>query len=72
MTKRLELVFVNQAGANVTIALDDPIEPVNPGSVSAAMDQVILQNAFTSSGGELVSKKAARIVERNVADVEIL
>lgn len=69
--KRLELIFKNEMGNNVTISLDDPIEPVNPAAVSNAMDEVIAQNVFTSSGGDLVGKYAARVVERNVTEVEI-
>jgi hypothetical protein len=33
------------------------------------MDSILSSNVFTSAGGDLVSKKGARIVERNVADV---
>lgn len=71
MSKRLELIFENVEGKNVTITLDEPVEPVDPAAVSAAMDEVLAQNAFTSGGGDLVSKKAARIVERNVQTIEI-
>jgi hypothetical protein len=39
--------------------------------LSAAMDEIILQNAFATSGGDLVSKKEARIVERNVTAINI-
>ncbi|MGO4889566.1 DUF2922 domain-containing protein [Anaerobacillus sp. MEB173] len=71
MNKRIELIFENQQGKNVTIALDDPIEPVNPAAVKLAMDTVIAQNAFTSSGGELIAKKQARIVGRSVEEIDI-
>lgn len=71
MSKRLELIFTNVEGKNVTVALDDPVEPVDAVSVSAAMDQVLTENAFTSSGGDLVAKKSARVVERNVQDIQI-
>lgn len=69
--KRIELIFKNEMGRNVTISLDDPIEPVDPALVAQVMDQVIAHNAFTSSGGFLVGKAAARIVERNVEPIEI-
>jgi uncharacterized protein YggL (DUF469 family) len=71
MAKKLELIFKNELGRNVTISLDNPIEPVNPALVSQVMDQVVAENAFVSSGGSLVSKFAARIVERNVDDIQI-
>jgi len=31
----------------------------------------LAQNAMTSSGGDLVKKKGARIVERNVTDIPL-
>ncbi|MEB1808774.1 MAG: DUF2922 domain-containing protein, partial [Bacillaceae bacterium] len=62
MTKKLELVFENELAKNVTISLDNPIYPVDPAAISAAMDEIIAQNAFTSSGGNLVAKKSARVV----------
>ncbi|RBW67309.1 DUF2922 domain-containing protein [Bacillus taeanensis] len=71
MAKKLELQFVNSENKTVTISLDDPIEPVDAAAVSAAMDTVITQNAFTSSGGDFIAKKGARVVERNVADVTL-
>ncbi|WP_053218173.1 DUF2922 domain-containing protein [Virgibacillus senegalensis] len=69
--KKLELKFLNEEDKTVTISLDHPVEPADPAAVSAAMDEIISQNAFFSSGGDLVSKKSARIVERNVEEIEI-
>ncbi|WP_066172434.1 DUF2922 domain-containing protein [Bacillus marinisedimentorum] len=71
MAKKLELKFANEAGSVVTISLDDPIEPVDPLAVSAAMDEIITHNAFSSSGGNLTEKNGARIVERTVNDITI-
>ncbi|ADU31236.1 DUF2922 domain-containing protein [Evansella cellulosilytica] len=71
MSKRLELLFSNEAGRNVTISIDDPLEPVDSANVSKVMDDVILFNAFTTHEGSLVAKRGARIVERTVQDIEI-
>ena len=71
MLKTLELRFENEEGKNVTISLDSPVEPVDPAEINAAMDEIIAQNAFDSSGGELVAKKDARVVERNVTVIEL-
>ncbi|WP_102027527.1 DUF2922 domain-containing protein [Salirhabdus sp. Marseille-P4669] len=70
MAKKLELRFVNSEDKVVTIALEAPIEPVDPLQVEQAMDEILAQNVFTSSGGDLVGKRGARIVERNVTDIE--
>ena len=71
MAKKIELIFKNAKGKNVTISLDNPVEPVDPAQVSLVMDQVIAEDAFISPGGKLVSKYAARIVERNVSEIAI-
>ncbi|WP_163970328.1 DUF2922 domain-containing protein [Oceanobacillus halotolerans] len=69
--KKLELKFLNKDGKTVTYSLEKPIEPVDPEAVKAAMDEVITQNAFTSSGGDIVEKKSARVVDRTVEDIDI-
>lgn len=71
MAKQIEMQFLNEENRTVTISLEDPVEPVNPEDVNAAMDTVLSENAFTSSGGNLMSKKGARIVERTVTEIEL-
>ncbi|WP_164667650.1 DUF2922 domain-containing protein [Virgibacillus doumboii] len=70
--KKLELKYLNEEGKTVTYSLEKPVEPVDPVAVKAAMDEIIAQNAFTSSGGDVVSIKGARVVERNVQEVELV
>lgn len=69
--KRLEMRFKNEDGKTVTYTLDDPVEPIDETAVNAAMDVVIAQNAFGSSGGDLVEKLSARIVAQQVEEIEI-
>jgi hypothetical protein len=69
MAKTLQLQFFNQENKTVTIAIDNPIEPVDPIALDAAMNNILSANVFVTAGGDLVSKKGARIVERNVAEV---
>ncbi|GAA0430398.1 MAG: DUF2922 domain-containing protein [Bacillota bacterium] len=69
--KKLELKFANKEGKTVTYSIDHPIVPADPTAVNAAMDEILKQNAFSSSGGELLSKKSARIVERIVEEIDI-
>lgn len=71
MEKKIELLFENEEGKTVTISLDAPAEPVNPFAVNNAMDTIISQNIFTSSGGNLVKKRGARIVGRSVQTIEL-
>lgn len=69
--KKLELFFENEEGKTVKYSLDHPTEPANPATVNEAMDEIINQNAFHSSGGDLVAKKNARIVENIIEDIDL-
>lgn len=69
--KKIELFFENEDGKTVKYSLDKPVEPVDAETVSATMDEIIAQNAFDSSGGELVSKKSARIVENIIEEIDL-
>lgn len=71
MAKQLELQFLNEDERTVTITLENPVEPVDPETVNTVMDTIISENVFMTSGGDLVSKKGARIVERTVTDINI-
>ncbi|MBY7144633.1 DUF2922 domain-containing protein [Virgibacillus sp. NKC19-3] len=71
MTKKIELKFRNEDDKIVTYALDNPIEPVDPETVNTVMDEIIEQNAFTSTGGDVIRKESARVVERTVEDIEL-
>lgn len=69
--KILELFFENESGKTVKHTLEKPNEPIDAEAIEAVMDEVLEQNAFTSSGGDLVLKKSARIVETTIEDIEI-
>lgn len=69
--KKLELIFENELGKSVVISLDQPVEPLDVNAVNAVMDEVVAQNIFTTNGGDIVGKKSARIVERNVTELEL-
>jgi len=71
VAKTIELLFENVGGKVVRYTLDNPVEPFDATAVNQAMDTIITQNAFSSSGGDLVKKKGARIVERNVTDIPL-
>lgn len=71
MTKQIELQFLNEEDRTITLSLSDPVEPVDPSAVNTAMDTIISEDAFTSSGGSLVAKKGARIVDRTVVEIEL-
>lgn len=70
--KKLELIFATDLDKTVTFSLDSPVEPVDETAVNEAMDLIVGENVFKpASGGEIIKKKAARIVDRQVADIEL-
>ena len=71
MAKTLEMQFINMSGKTATVSIENPIEPVDVQAVSAAMDLIVSTDAFLTPGGPIVSKKGARIVERNVEEVQL-
>ncbi|AQS60256.1 MULTISPECIES: DUF2922 domain-containing protein [Eubacteriales] len=65
-TQTLQMRFVTQAGTRVTISLDNPRDDLTEAEVTAAMDQIIAKNIFSTSGGDLVAKDSAQIIDRTV------
>lgn len=63
VTQTLSMVFLNQPNKNVTLNLDNPRDNLTAAEVQAAMDSIITKNIFTSSGGDLVTKVSARVVD---------
>jgi len=68
-TQTLKLVFENENGGNFTISLDNPRDDVTAAEVESAMDTVIAKNIFLTTGGALVAKKDAKIIDRTVNDL---
>ena len=72
MSATLEMIFVNQAGNKVTLRVANPREDITDAEVRSAMDTIIAKNVFSSSGGDLVSVAGARIVSREVTEIDVL
>lgn len=72
MSKTLEMIFVNTAGDKVTLRVVDPRDTITENEVRTVMDQVVAKDIFTSSGGSLTGIAGARIVTRDVAELDIL
>ncbi|OPX90870.1 MAG: hypothetical protein A4E53_00808 [Pelotomaculum sp. PtaB.Bin104] len=69
MAKVLRMSFKNEGGNTVSISLDAPRDNLTEAEVEAAMDLVITKNIFTSSGGNLVTKSDAKIIDTTVTDL---
>ncbi len=68
-TQTLRMVFKNENGNNFTINLDNPRDNVTTAEVTGAMDTIIAKNVFLTTGGALVSKQDAQIIDRTVNDL---
>ena len=72
---KLRLVFetgLNEQGKPTKLSVDNPIEPIDPATVKAAMEQIIAANAFDGNGGDLIIADSVRLVESNVTDYELM
>lgn len=69
MNQTLQLVFTNENGGRVTINVPDPVTPVDPVAVEAAMDQILDADVIITSGGGLVTKVRAVLVSRESEEV---
>ncbi|MBW7651021.1 DUF2922 domain-containing protein [Anoxybacillus sp. ST4] len=64
--KTLELQFVNEEGKTVRLTIDEPREHVTQAEIANVMDVIIAANVFPSSGGDLIAKKGARLIDTTV------
>lgn len=69
VTQTLRMAFLKQGGRNVTLSLDNPRNDLTAAEVQTAMDLIIARNIFTSSGGDLVSKVNARVIDTTTTEL---
>jgi hypothetical protein len=72
MAKTLELQFATESGKLVRISLENPKEPIDQAVVKQSMEQIIAAGVFYSANGDPATVQGARVIERNVTDVEIV
>ena len=63
MAQTLRMIFVNEAGNKYSVNFKDPKAGITGAEVAAAMDLVITKNIFETSGGDLVSKDSAVLID---------
>lgn len=69
--KRLEMIFANTGGTRATISVYDPRPDLEGQEVKTAMEDIIAKEVFTSTNGDLSGINGARIVERDVQDLDV-
>ncbi len=63
MAKKLSMSFRNTSGKTVTLSLADPRPDLTAADVTTVMDAIIAKNVFSTSGGDLVVKDRAVVVD---------
>ena len=57
----LDLVFRNAAGKKVTLNIEEPKTGVTKAEIDAAMQVVVANNIFNTSGGDIVDAVEGRL-----------
>ncbi|MER2139110.1 MAG: DUF2922 domain-containing protein [Succiniclasticum sp.] len=57
----LDLVFRNAAGKKVTLNIEEPKSGVTKAEIDAAMQVVVTNNVFNTSGGDIVEAVEGRL-----------
>ena len=71
MASTLQMTFTNEANKKVSLTINDPRVDLTEVEVKNAMNEVIAQNVFTSSFGDLVAISGARIIDREVTELDL-
>lgn len=68
-SKTLELLFRNQAGAEIVINVAGPADDVTHAKAKAVMTDIITKNLFSTKGGDLTTIVDARIRDLSVVSL---
>ena len=71
MTKQLVMSFLNETGKKVSISLNSVKATVTEVEVSAAMDVMILNKIFNITGGDLLTKDSAQVIDKTTAELVV-
>lgn len=69
--KTLVMTFLNEGGKKVSISVTKPKEALTDAEINTAMDTIISKGIFFSTGGNLISKDSAKIIDKNTTDVAV-
>ncbi len=69
-TKTLRMLFKNFEDKTSVVSIPEPTDPVVAQDVEDCMDLLIDTDFFETTGGSLVSKIRAEVVERTVDEIE--
>jgi len=67
--KVLRMSFAAVDGSTMSLTLDNPKMGLTQAEVEGAMDTVIAKNIFAGTGGDLVAKKDAKVIDTVTNDM---
>lgn len=67
--KTLRMSFAAADGSSMSLSLDNPKDDLTQAEIESAMDTIIGKNIFESTGGDLVTKKDAKIIDTTTNDL---
>ncbi len=70
MDRRLQMVFLNSAGRNVSISVADCRSDLQEAEVDALMNNIYNANVFDTTGGEIVGMVRAQVISREVDTIK--
>ena len=71
MTKQLVMSFLNETGKKVSISLNSVKATVTEVEVAAAMDVMILNKVFNITGGDLLTKDSAQVIDKTTEELAV-
>ncbi|QGG51144.1 DUF2922 domain-containing protein [Lysinibacillus pakistanensis] len=71
MTQVLELQFETAIGKTTVLTIDAPKPTITTAEIQQVMQTIIAKNIFEGQAGTLVAIKGARIIDRQVTELEL-
>ncbi len=72
ITKNLEMIFQTSTGRRSTIRVPDPGDTLTATDVQNAMNGIIAKNVFHVDGASYTGILGARIVTRDVSELQVV
>jgi hypothetical protein len=67
----LEMLFATSVGTTFRMSVPNPIVPIDQQQVNQVMDLIVAKKVFDTGAGELVNKKAIRLVDHTVSEIPL-
>ncbi len=72
VARTLELDFLTELSRTHKLRVQNAREDISNAEISSAMDEIITANIFSGSGGELTTKKGARMIVKETTDFSLI